>query len=164
MGRETRRKHSAREKSGALSRREFARHAATAAVAIAALPGSMPLRAAVASPSAANAPELPPPARLPLPQEAAGGHPKLSPDAVAEAEARAAEILRRYGAKLSEEQKADVRRLAREAQVQLDALRAFPLENHDEPATYFRMVSPSSMRRPPTSSAGEAQKPAGKGA
>jgi hypothetical protein len=83
---------------------------------------------------------------------------------VAEAEARAAEILRRYGAKLSEEQKADVRRLAREAQVQLDALRAFPLENHDEPATYFRMVSPSSMRRPPTSSAGEAQKPAGKGA
>ena len=75
-----------------------------------------------------------------LPQEAAGAGPKLSAEALGEADGKVAEILRRYGAKLSEAQKADIRRLMREAQAQIEALRAFPLENSDEPATVFHLV------------------------
>jgi len=74
------------------------------------------------------------------PQEPAGGALKLTAEAQAEVEAKVAEIFRRYGAKLNEAQKAEVRRLVGEAQAPLDALRAFPLENSDEPAAIFRLV------------------------
>ena len=116
-----------------LSRREFARGATLAAAAIAATPGGALGAATALSPA--------PPA--PFAQENGAEKPKLSPEALAEAEAKTAEIFRRYGAKLTDEQKADVRRLVREAQVQLEALRAFPLDNSDEPATILRLAGPS---------------------
>jgi hypothetical protein len=60
---------------------------------------------------------------------------KLSP----EAEAQLNSLLNKYGGKLSEEQKADVRRLIGQAQKTSETLRAYPLDNSDEPATIFRV-------------------------
>jgi len=100
-------------------------------------------------------------------QEAPGGGPKLSAEALAEADGKAAEIVRRYGEKLTEDQKADVRRLVREAQAQIEALRAFPLENSDEPATVLHLVRVSSRSagtaRPAPGAPGAAKKPAAGG-
>ncbi len=132
-----------------LSRREFARRAAGAAAAMAAIPGGV--LGMTDTPSSRG--EVP----FALPQEAAGAGPKLSAEALAEADGKVAEILRRYGTKLSEAQKADIRRLMREAQAQIEALRAFPLENSDEPATVFHLVgaaprSAGASRRAPAAS------------
>ncbi len=56
----------------------------------------------------------------------------------AEAEARIAMILGKYGSRFTDEQKADIRRLITGAQEGLEAMRAYPLENSVEPATLFR--------------------------
>ncbi|HEY7405145.1 MAG TPA: hypothetical protein VIB39_16580 [Candidatus Angelobacter sp.] len=63
---------------------------------------------------------------------------KLTPQGRAEAEAKIANIFRKYGDRLSEEQKADIRRIMAETQEGLDKMRAFPLENSDQPADAFR--------------------------
>jgi len=141
-----------------LSRREFARRAGVAAAAMAAIPGGV--LGMAGTPSSGREDSI-----APL-QEAAGGTPKLSAEALGEADGKVAEILRRYGAKLSEAQKADVRRLMREAQEQIEALRAFPLENSDEPATVFHVVGTSprsagtTRRAPAAPAAPGAKKPA----
>jgi len=147
-------KPSAREKGAGFSRREFAARATVAAAALAANP------AAVFGAAAAHVAAV-------LPQEAAGGKPKLSPGAMAEVEAKVADVFRRYGSKLSDEQKADIRRLLGDAQVQLEALRAFPLENSDEPATILHLEGPPAHRAPPapsTAAPAAGKKPAGGGA
>jgi hypothetical protein len=146
-----RRKQSARPPEGGLSRREFARGATVAAAAIAAIPGGM-LGAAL--------PSLPGSAVPALPQEAGGEKPKLSPEALAEVEAKVAEILRRYGDRLNEQQKTDLRRLVREAQAPLEALRAFPLANSDEPATILHLAGPSRAGARARGTAGTAKTPA----
>lgn len=140
-------KNSARNQAGEISRREFARQAAGAAAAIATLPGSLPLQAAP-----------------PHPQTAPGAHPSLPPDALAEAEARATEILRRYGTKLSDEQRAEIHRLSREVQAPLEALRSFPLENQNEPATVLQLVRTSAVRSAPGSPTAATRKPSAQGA
>ena len=157
-----RRKNSARAPGGALTRREFARGAAAAAAAIAALPAG-PLYCATGVAGAIAPPQSTPAAAAPLPQEAASRHPKLSAEAQAEAEGKTTEILRRYGAKLTDEQKADIRRLVEEAQEPLETLRRFPLENSDEPATILRFASASAARRAPVPRPAAAPKPAGEG-
>jgi len=145
------RKPSAHSEESGLSRREFARGATVAAAAIAAIPSGVLSAAALASPRAGEA----------LPQQPAGETPKLSPEAMAEVEAKVAEILRRYGSRLDEAQKADIRRLVREAQAPLEALRAFPLANSDEPATIFHISGgAASSRRTPAAPA--VAKPAAK--
>ena len=58
----------------------------------------------------------------------------------AEIDARVADVFRRYGDRLSAEQKTEVRRLAGELQKGLDKLRAYPLGNGDQPATVLRLV------------------------
>jgi len=58
----------------------------------------------------------------------------------AEIDARVADIFRRYGDRISAEQKTEVRRLAGELQKGLDKLRAYPLGNGDQPATVLRLV------------------------
>jgi DNA-binding transcriptional regulator PaaX len=63
---------------------------------------------------------------------------KLTPQGRAEVEAKVANIFRRYGDRLSDEQKADIRRVMAETQEGLDKMRAFPLENGDQPADTFR--------------------------
>ena len=153
MKRERRKKGSTRAGEAGLSRREFARGATVAAAAIAANPGSVLGAATALSGSTEAAVSAPA-------QESAGEKPKLSAEAQAEVEAKVADILRRYGSKLSEEQKADVRRLVREVQAQLEALRGFPLANSDEPAAILHLVGGPrrSSAAPPA-----AKKPAGAG-
>ena len=141
-----------------ISRREFAARASAAAAAIAANPGALLGAAGVATAATAAA----------EPQQPGANAPKLSPAAQAEVDAKVAEIFRRYGEKLSDEQKADIRRLVRDGQAPLEALRAFPLENSDEPATLLHLVGPSRRAASSSGSAGSptagGKKPAGGGA
>lgn len=64
---------------------------------------------------------------------------KLSPAAQAEVEAKIASIFRKYGNRLSDEQKADIRRAMAESQDGLEKMRAFVLENGVEPATVLKL-------------------------
>ena len=112
-----------REFSKGISRRDFARRAALAAATTAMIPSDLlAQREAPATPA---------------PQQAQG--PKLSPESRAEVEAKIQAIVRKYGQRLSEEQKADVRRLVAEGQKSLETLRAFPLDNSHAPATVFEL-------------------------
>ena len=54
-------------------------------------------------------------------------------------EAQMAALLSKYGDRLSEEQKNECRRLLIQAHKGAEAMRAFPLENSNEPATVFRV-------------------------
>jgi hypothetical protein len=47
-------------------------------------------------------------------------------------------IVARYGARLSAAERADLLRLSKDAQLQLDKLRAFTVDAGDEPAHLFR--------------------------
>ncbi len=62
---------------------------------------------------------------------------KLSPTAQAEVETKVSSIFRKYGSRLSDEQKADIRRAMAETQDGLEKMRAFALENGEQPATVF---------------------------
>ncbi|HEV8494858.1 MAG TPA: hypothetical protein VGR76_21440, partial [Candidatus Angelobacter sp.] len=58
--------------------------------------------------------------------------------AQAEVEMKVASIFRKYGDRLNDEQKADIRRIMAESQEGLEKMRAFKLENGDQPADAFR--------------------------
>ena len=62
---------------------------------------------------------------------------KLTPQARAEVEMKLASIFRKYGDRLSDEQKADIRRIMAETQDGLERMRTFHLENGDQPADAF---------------------------
>jgi hypothetical protein len=62
---------------------------------------------------------------------------KLSPLAQAEVEMKVSEIFRKYGDKLNDEQKNDIRKVLAETQEGLDKMRAFSLQNGDQPAAMF---------------------------
>jgi hypothetical protein len=62
---------------------------------------------------------------------------KLTPAAQAEVEMKVASIIRKYGDKLSDEQKADIRRIMAESQEGLEKMRTFKLDNGDQPADTF---------------------------
>jgi hypothetical protein len=64
---------------------------------------------------------------------------KLSPAAQAEVQAKIASIFRKYGDRLSDDQKADIRRAMAETQDGLEKMRAFALDNGDQPATVFKI-------------------------
>jgi hypothetical protein len=63
---------------------------------------------------------------------------KLSASAQAEVEMKVASIFRKYGGRLSAEEKADIRRIMAESQEGLEKMRTFHLENSDQPADAFR--------------------------
>jgi hypothetical protein len=112
-----------------LDRRRFTLGAAAAAAATLIRPGE-----SLALPSA---PQQPAPATT-LEQQAQAALAKLSPAAQAEVEMKAASLFRKYGARLNDEQKTDIRRILSETQDGLEKMRAFVLENSDQPATVFR--------------------------
>ena len=64
---------------------------------------------------------------------------KLSASAQAEVEMKVASIFRKYGDRLNDEQKADIRRIMAESQEGLEKMRAFALDNGDQPATVFQL-------------------------
>jgi hypothetical protein len=120
---------------GGLSRREFARRAALVAAGIAAAPGS-----SMGGPPA-EAYSKPSPAQQ-TPSDAA-----LSPAAEAEVESKIQFILQKYGSRLDETQKTDIRRLVKEGQKPLEKLRAYALENSDAPALVLRLGPAASRRK-----------------
>ncbi len=73
----------------------------------------------------------------PLEQQAQAAMAKLSLQAQAEVEMKVSEIFRKYGDKLSAEQKTDIRKVMAETQDGLEKMRAFALDNGDQPATVF---------------------------
>jgi hypothetical protein len=109
------------QREPAISRREFARRAAMVSAAASLAPGNL-LR-------------VEPVAEQPQQTPAATN---LSPESQAEVDSRIQSILAQYGSRLSDGQKTDLRRLATEAQLPLDRLRAFTVENGDGPALYLR--------------------------
>jgi type IV pilus biogenesis protein CpaD/CtpE len=64
---------------------------------------------------------------------------KLSPGARAEVEMKVKEIFRKYGDRLSDAQKADIRKVMAETQDGLEKMRSFALGNGDQPATVFKL-------------------------
>ena len=117
--------------SGGITRRAFARNAALAAATVAVLPTD-----AFAQQSK-PAPAAPPPADAP---------PKLSAASQAEVEARVQGVMRQFGDRLSEAQKAEVRRLITLGQKSVEDLRSYPMEISDEPATVLKL-RPEGKRR-----------------
>jgi hypothetical protein len=63
---------------------------------------------------------------------------KLTPAAQKEVEMKVASIFRKYGDHLSDEQKADIRRIMAESQEGLEKMRTFKLDNGDQPADAFQ--------------------------
>jgi hypothetical protein len=107
----------------AISRREFARRAAFVSAVATLTPSNL-----LTAESVAASPPTQQPANVL----------KLSPEGQAEVDSRIQSIFAQYGSRLSDAQKADIRRLATEAQPLLERLRAFPTENGDGPALYLK--------------------------
>jgi hypothetical protein len=106
-----------------ISRREFARRAAFVSAAASLAPSNLLTPESIAAP---------------LPAQQPANAPKLSPKGQAEVESRIQSIFAQYGDRLSDAQKADIRRLATEAQPPLDRLRAFATDNGDGPGLYLK--------------------------
>jgi hypothetical protein len=106
-----------------ISRREFARRAAFASAAASLAPANL-----LTSDSSA----------VPLGAQQPTNTPKLSPESQKEVELRIQSIFAQYGSRLTDAQKADIRRLATEAQPPLDRLRAFATDNGDGPGLYLK--------------------------
>lgn len=68
------------------------------------------------------------------------GQPPLSPSEQAEVDAKFASVVRKYGGRLSEEQKTRIRGVLGRHQRMLARVRAFPTENGDAPATGLRLI------------------------
>jgi hypothetical protein len=117
-----------------ISRRDFALHAAIAAATAACLPSDL-----------LAAPYIAPPAP---PQQA---NEKLSPESQAEIDAKVQAIFSKYGARFSDAQKDDIRRLVTESQKLVESMRAFPLDNSDQPATVLKLYpDASAVQRVPS--------------
>jgi hypothetical protein len=117
-----------------IGRRRFAIGAAAAATAALIRPGeALAQSSATSQPAAANTG-----GGTTLEQAALAAMAKLQPASRAEVETKVSEILRKYGDKLSPEQKADIRKVMAENQDGLEKMRAFVLANSDQPATVYR--------------------------
>jgi len=116
-----------------LGRRQFALGAAATALA---LPGKAVLGHDLLAQAGAGADQSPDAQSLDKKTRAAMA--KLSASAQAEVEMKVASIFRKYGDRLNDEQKADIRRIMAESQEGLEKMRAFKLENGDQPADAFR--------------------------
>ena len=110
-----------------IGRREFALGAAAAATAALVNPVD-----ALAQPPSAVAPPG-------ADQETQSAMAKLSPAARNEVEMKINSIFRKYGDRLNDEQKDDIRRAMAEGQDGLEKMRAYALDNADQPATVFQL-------------------------
>ncbi|HZU32142.1 MAG TPA: hypothetical protein VFB79_13580 [Candidatus Angelobacter sp.] len=105
-----------------LDRRNFALGAAAAATTALVCPGDLLAQSDTGS----------------LDEKAKAALARLATPAQAEVEMKVASIFRKYGSKLNAEQQADIRRIMAETQEGLEKMRAFVLENGDQPADSFR--------------------------
>jgi len=122
-----------------LGRRQFALGAAAAAAG-ALLPADLLAQAAASEKT---------PDTQSLDKKTRAAMAKLSAAAQAEVEMKVASIFRKYGDRLNDEQKADVRRIMAESQEGLEKMRAFKLENGDQPADSFRAYLKEEKPRQP---------------
>jgi hypothetical protein len=129
-----------------ITRREFARRAATAA-------------AATVIPAANY---LPSAAALPVASQQLTQQSSLSPESQAEAESRYQTIVSAHGSRLSDSQKADLRRMSIEGQPALDRIRSYHLENSDEPALYLKPLVEREKKSAPPNPASAGAAPAKK--
>jgi len=106
-----------------ISRRKFAQAATVAAAGAVMMPG-----VAIAQTEESKSTASPP-----------SSSPPLTSAEEAEADARTDAILRKYGARMTDAEKADVRRQVREGQKSLTEFRAFPLANADAPAVVLNI-------------------------
>jgi hypothetical protein len=116
-----------------ISRRQFGRNAATAMAAATALtaPAFLATNAAAqAKTPAQTAPQQ----KNPEPLEG------LTPEQTAEVDARHANILRKYGSRFTDDQKARLRRILAQNERLMAPVRAFPLANGDAPASVLRLT------------------------
>jgi hypothetical protein len=113
----------ANKNDSGISRREFARRAAFVSAAASLAPANLLTSDSIAAPLTAQQP---------------ANTPKLSPESQAEVESRIHSIFAQYGSRLTDTQKADIRRLATEAQPPLERLRAFATDNGDGPGLYLK--------------------------
>ena len=115
-----------------LSRREFAKAAAltTAAVLV---PSKVVSQEQKPAPEAAKESAIQTPA-------------KLSTESQAEADMAYDTLMRKYGKRFTDEQKADIKRLVAQQQGALDKLRAATVTNSDEPATVFQIYTGEGKR------------------
>jgi hypothetical protein len=67
--------------------------------------------------------------------------PKLSPEQSRDVEAKLANIVRKYGERLSEEQRNHLRRILAYNETMLASVREFTLQNGDPPATVLKLSS-----------------------
>jgi hypothetical protein len=70
------------------------------------------------------------------PDKAEGG---LTPDQAQEVEARLANVIRKYGNRLSEEQRQHLRRILTYNERMLVSIRTFPVQNGDSPASVLKI-------------------------
>jgi hypothetical protein len=101
-----------------ISRREFARGGALAAASAACLPGALLQQASAQTPAK---------------------EPALSTASQEEVDAKVAAILRQYGQLLTDPEKIDLRRLMTEGQKPIEQMRAFSLENSDQPGNVLKL-------------------------
>jgi hypothetical protein len=154
-----------------ISRREFARRAAIASAVASLAPVQAVGGAGNADASQAPAQTAPSPHAVATVQaQTAANLPRLSPEGQQEVDARAQAILAQYGSRLSDEQKADVKRLCTMVQPQVDRLRAYAVDNGVSPALYLKPLvereKKTVVNKPAATAAGsgtgaQAGKPAG---
>jgi hypothetical protein len=135
-----------RKDGDSISRREFARRASI-------------VSAVSMVPSSFLAPDL---LTSEQPSAQTQETPPLSPESQAEADARYQSILVSYGNRLSSAQKFDVRRLCFLAQVPLDNVRKYAVDNGDAPALYFKPLVEREKKTTTVTLPGTATNPAKK--
>lgn len=120
----------------AISRRQFGRKAAVAAAATFSVPAL--LAATATSTDAARRQE-----KKPEPLEG------LTAEQTAEVDARLANILRKYGSRFNNDQKARLRQILAQQERMMAPVRAFSLQNGDPPASVVRLRfdNPDTMQR-----------------
>src|SRR5258708_29314980 len=119
-----------------ITRRSFATGAAVAAAAAL----ISPAEALTQGMPQSQPQSQPPKADTPLAQKAQAAVAKLGPESRAEVEMKVNEIYRKYGNRLNEEQKTDILRIMAEGQPPLEKMRAFLLQNGDQPATVLQLI------------------------
>src|SRR4029077_19231882 len=86
----------------------------------------------------------------PLVAQQPANTPKLSPESQIEVDSPIQSIFAKYGSRLTAAQKADIRRLATEAQPPLERLRAFATNNGDGPGLYLKPLMEREKKSSPT--------------
>jgi hypothetical protein len=148
-------------KPNKLSRREFAQRAALLSAAAPFIPASSALAEQTINPTLAQQPTAP--AATSAVPAAQSNEPKLSPEGQKESDARCQSILSSFGDRFNDQERATVRTLCVFLQPSLEHLRAFHMDNGENPALYLKPLverekkplgipkSPQSAVKPPQS-------------